>query len=139
MKPFEFVNAINSKKDIIRNSDNPELMEKLYNPFIINKTYSNFTDTIMYASEINQFSHIDSKLQFDYYLNSLRSAKRFSKWHKREENVDVEAIQEYYKVNYARAVEYSRVLTSEQIDQIKQRIIKGGNHVQYRPTSGGQT
>ena len=139
MNPFEFVNAINiTKKDIIRESDNPDLMEKQYNPYIINRSLSNFIDTILYSNEINKNPHIDSKLQFDYYLNSVRSAKRFSKWHKREENPDIESIQEYYKVNYARALEYSKVLTAEQIDHIKQRIIKGGNHVQHKPTSGGK-
>jgi hypothetical protein len=93
----------------------------------------------MYANEINRVNHVDSLLQNDYYLNSIRSAKRFSKWAKREESSDIETIQEYYKVNYKRALEISKVLTREQIDHIKTRIIKGGNHVQRKPTGGSET
>ena len=140
MNPFDFVNDINgSKKDIIRNSENPTLAEKSYSPFLVNRAFSNFVDTIMYANEMNRVNHVDSILQNDYYLNSIRSAKRFSKWAKKEENSEIETIQEYYKVNYNRALEISKVLTTEQIDHIRTRIIKGGNHVQHKPTSGSET
>lgn len=140
MNPFDFVNQINNqKKDLIRTSENPQLAEKLYTPYIINKSLSYFVDTIMYSNEMNMFHHIDSKLQNDYYLNSIRPAKRFSKWIKREENTDLDCIQEYYKVGYIKALEISKVLSREQIDHIKIKIIKGGNHVQHKPVSGGST
>ena len=136
MNIFDFVNAINiSKKDLIRDSDSPDLLEKQYVPFIVNKSLSYFVDTIMYANEINRENHIDSLLQNDYYLNSIRSAKRFSKWAKPIENSEIESIQEYYKVNYNRALEISKVLTKQQLDLIKIRIIKGDNHVRSQPTS----
>lgn len=140
MSPFEYVNAINtSKKDLIRSSDNPELAEKSYVPFVVNKALSYFVDTIMYANEMNINSHIDYKLQNDYYLNSVRVSKRFSKWSKKIEDSDVESIQEYYKVSFAKAVEICKVLTSEQINLIKEKIIKGGNHVQSKSTGGSKT
>lgn len=140
MSPFEYVNAINtSKKDLIRSSDNPELAEKSYVPFVVNKALSYFVDTIMYANEMNINSHIDYKLQNDYYLNSVRVSKRFSKWSKKIEDCDVESIQEYYKVSFAKAVEICKVLTSEQINLIKEKIIKGGNHVQSKSTGGSKT
>jgi signal peptidase I len=78
-------------------------------------------------------------MQNDYYLNSIRVSKRFSKWAKPIVDSDIEIIKEYYKVNNKRALEISKVLTREQIDHIKTRIIKGGNHVQYKPTSGSET
>ena len=85
--PFEFVNAINTtKKDLIRSSDAPDLMEKQYKPFYVNKSLSYFVDTILYANEVNQLKHVDLKLQNDYYLNSIRKGKRYSKWHKKEED-----------------------------------------------------
>jgi len=138
MNPFDFVNQINTqKKDLIRTSDNPMLAEKVYSPFLVNKSLSYFVDTIMYSNEMNMLHHVDSKLQNDYYLNSIRPSKRFSKWAKREENSDIECIQEYYKVGYIKALEISKVLSREQIDHIKIKIIKGGNHVQHKPVSGG--
>jgi hypothetical protein len=138
MNPFDYVNAINmSKKDLIRGSENPDLAEKQYIPYMVNKSLSYFVDTVMYANEMNMSHHIDGILQNDYYLNSIRSSKRFSKWARREENSDVDCIQEYYKVGYQRALEISKVLSREQIDQLKIRIIKGGNHVQHRPVNRG--
>jgi len=140
MNPFDFVNAINtSKKDLIRESDSPTLIEKQYSPFLVNRALSYFIDTILYANEINQANHVDSLLQNDYYLNSVRFGKRFSKWAKPVENSNIESIQEYYKVSYMKALDINKILSKEQIDLIKAKIIKGGNHVQPRPTSGSET
>ena len=139
MSPFDYVNAINiSKQDLIRKSENPALAEKDYSPFLVNRALSYYVDTVLYANEMNRANHVDSILQNDYYLNSIRVSKRFSKWAKPVASSDIESIQEYYKVNYNRALEISRVLTTEQIDHIKTRIIKGGNHVQHKPTGGSE-
>ena len=140
MNPFDFVTNINgAKKDLIRDSDNPGLMEKEYKPFLVNRALSYFIDTILYANEINQAKHLDSTLQNDYYLNSIRSGKRFSKWAKPIENSDIESIQEYYKVSYMKALDISKIISKEQIDLIKTKIIKGGNHVQHQSISGSET
>ena len=140
MNPFDFVTNINgAKKDLIRSSDNPDLMEKEYKPFLVNRALSYFIDTIMYANEINQAKHLDFALQNDYYLNSIRSGKRFSKWAKPVENSNIESVQEYYKVSYMKALDIIKVLSKEQIDLIKTKIIKGGNHVQHQSTSGSET
>ena len=138
--PFDYVNAINgSKVDIIRGSDNPELSEKLYSPFHINRAMSYHRDTILIANYINAVPHVDHQLQNDYYLNSVRSGKRFAKWHKKEESDDLDVIQEYYQVNYYKAVEITKVLTRQQLDLIKIRITKGGNDVQSKSDGGGQS
>ena len=74
----------------------------------------------------------------DYYLNSIRASKRFSKWSKPIADEDIESIQEYYKVSKVRALEIIKVLSKEQIDLIKIKIIKGDNHVQHKSTSGSE-
>ena len=141
MNPFDFINAINqSKKDVIRDSENPELAEKLYKPFVVNKGLSYFVDTIMYANEMNRAHNLDNMLQNDYYLNSIRKAKRYSKWHKKDDDTIVDNVQEYFGVSYVRALEITKILSKEQIDLIKTIIIKGGNN-EFRPkqASGGKT
>ena len=60
-----------------------EQWEKNYQPYLVNKNYSNFQDTILYANEMNKYHNLDNKLQFDYLLNSIRPRKRFSPWHKK--------------------------------------------------------
>ena len=138
MSPFDFVKAINeNKQDLIRDSENPDLAETFYKPFIINRAFSHFKDTIMYANELNMYPNTPHKLQNDYYLNSIRKGKRYSKWHKKEEDNKIEAIMEYYNVNYARAREIGNVLTDEQLTLIKIKLIKGGNNVQSQSIGGG--
>ena len=81
MKPFDFINSINfTKKNLMRNTDNDELAEKGYVPFITNKTLSYFTDTLLYSNEMNSLHHLDNKLQYEFFLNSIRKKKRFAKW-----------------------------------------------------------
>lgn len=129
MNPFEYVNAINtSKKDLIRQSENPDHAEKIYNPWITNKALSYHVDTIMYSNQMNTVPHIDNLLQNDYFLNTIRPGKRYSKWHKNEVSEEINVIKEYYQVSYSRAVEIKQVLTQEQLDLIRKRIIKGGNN-----------
>ena len=104
MKPFDYLNAINhTKVNIIEDSDNPELAEKLYPPYLVNRGLSYYTDTILFANEMNIRHQCDNKLQFDFYLNSIRKRKRFSKWHKREQDDDLNAVMEYYGYNHDKA------------------------------------
>ena len=142
MNPFEYVNAINTtKQDLIRKSENPGLAEKDYSPFLVNRALSYFIDTILHANEMNMVNHVDSMLQNDYYLNSIRPAKRVSKWHKKLNDEDIEGVQEYFKVGFVRAQEIVKTLTSEQLDLIKTIITKGNssNDVRRKQTCGGET
>jgi len=121
--PFDYLNAINyTKKDLMTGSVNDELAEDGYNPFVVNKGLSYFPDTILYSNEMNTRPQIDNKLQFHYLINSIRPKKRYSKWHKRNANNDLEAIQQYYQCNYTKAEQALKVLTGEQIECIKQRL-----------------
>ena len=139
MNPFDYVNAINSHKDIVRESNNPELAEKLYHSFMVNRALSYHIDTILYANEMNLYSEIPAIMQNDYYLNSTRPKKRYAKWHKRLEDEAIEVIQEFYGVSMAKALDIYKVLTEDQIDAIKQKIFKGGNNVQYQSISRSKT
>ena len=51
MKPFEFLNSINdTKKDLMTDPDT----EKLYIPFVTNRSLSYFPDTVSVANLMNQ-------------------------------------------------------------------------------------
>ena len=124
MNPFDFVKQIESGK-INLMDETPEL-EKEYKQFIINRALSFNHDMILYANEMNFNNHLDSKLQFDFFLNTIRPKKRYSKWLKRENNEVLELIKVYYKCSYAKAREYVTLLDDSQLDIIKQRIDTGG-------------
>lgn len=125
---FDFVNAIcYSKQDLMSGTENDELAEAGYVPFLTNRALSNFPDTIMYAQEMNVHNHLDKKLQFHYLINSIRPKKRFSKWAKKQEDSDIEAVMNYYKYSEAKARAVLSLLSPEQLKQIKKRLDKGGS------------
>lgn len=121
--PFDYLNAINyTKENIVHGTNNDELAEDGYVPFVINKGLSYFPDTILYANEMNTRSHIDKALQFDYLINSIRKKKRFSKWHKGVKSEDLQAIQEYYNLSYGKAEQALKSLTKDEIECIKNKL-----------------
>ena len=77
MNPFDYLNAINyTKEDVIRDSDNPELAEKLYSPYLVNKGLSYFIDTIYAVNEVNRYHQIDHLMQFDFLINIVRKTSQ---------------------------------------------------------------
>lgn len=125
--PFEYLNAINyTKKDLMTGTENDELAEKGYVPFLVNRGLSYFPDTIMYANEMNMHHHIDNKLQFHHLINSIRPRKRFSKWAKRQDSDDFEAVKQYFGYNNAKTEQALSLLTPDQIIKIKKQLITGG-------------
>lgn len=127
MNPFDFVNDINlGKKDIITNSDNPELAEKTYNPYLTNKSLSYFPDTVQYANMMNMNSHLDHLLQYSFLINIVRKRKRFSKWHKSNSDEDLQAVIDYYGYSVNKAKEALKILDDEQLVTIKTKLMRGG-------------
>lgn len=140
MTPFDFVNSINSpsKKDLMTDSENDELAESSYVPFIVNKTLSYFPETILHANEMNR-TVVDNKLQYHYLLNSIRPAKRFAKWAKSEMTEDVEAVMQYYGYSADKARQALKILTTDDLHYIKQKLERGGNNDKTRVSSRGKT
>ncbi len=127
--PFDYVNAINfNKHDLMTGTENDELAESGYVPFLTNRSLSNFPDTILYANEMNMKHHLDNKLQFHYLINSIRPKKRFSKWAKRQDSDDFEAVKEYFKYNNTKTEQAISLLTPEQITKIKNKLKTGGTN-----------
>ena len=127
MKPFDFINAINySKEDLIGDSDNPELAEKFYTPYVVNKGLSYFTDTVLLCNELNMRPETDNKLQFDFFLNSIRKRKRFSKWYKKEQSDSLDTIVEYYGYSYEKAKQVLPLFTEDELKNLKKKLFTGG-------------
>ena len=127
MTPFDFIKSVShNKKDLILDSDYPAQTEKLYNAFIVNRGFSYFEDTILHANELNMRHHLFEDAQYRYYLGMLRPRNRFSKWHKAEQNDDLDAIQEVYSVNRTVAKMYLKALSKEDLKTIHGKLEKGG-------------
>jgi len=114
---------LQTKKSVFRD----EIDFKEYNPWIINRALSYHMDCVLYANEMNRYSSLDSDIQYQYLLNTIRSMKRkFQPWQKSEAHKDIECVKQYFGYSNEKAKEALRILTPEQIAEIKAKIIKGG-------------
>jgi len=126
MKPElkDYLYTINqSKKNIVKGD--PEA-EKAYPPFIVNKCLSSFVDTILYANEMNKNTHLSKRLQYDFFINSLKPRKRFTPWLRKETLEEIELVKQYYGYSHNKALEAVRILTKEDLNYIRKILNKGG-------------
>ena len=123
----DYLNAINVSKESLLDSED-EMWEKKYAPFIVNKCVAPFPDTILLVNELNQYHHLDKKLQFDFLLNSLRTRKRYTPWLKAKKLKNLEYVKEYYGYNNEKAKAALDILDDEQISAIKTKLNKGGRN-----------
>ena len=123
----DYLKAINRTKEPLMD-DEDEQWEKKYPPFIVNKCLMPFQDTILFVNEMNQYPQLDKKLQFDFYLNSLRSRNRYTPWMKAKKLKSLEYVKEFYGYNNEKAKVALDILSDEQISAIKQKLDKGGRN-----------
>lgn len=123
MNPFEYINAICDTKENLIVDD---ASEKAYNPFIVNRSLSYHYDTVLLANEMNYRHFLDKKLQNDFLINIIRKKKRFAKWIKPISSDDLEVVKEYYGYSNEKARQVLPLLNSGQMEQLRQRMYKGG-------------
>lgn len=126
MSPFDFVQSVSYNKQDLLAEDAAAI--KFYVPYIVNKALSYHVDTLLHANEMNMNAHLDPKLQYRFFLNTIRKARRFSKWAKMETNQDLLAVQRFYKFNTEKAKQALVLLSSEQIQHIRLKIEAGGEY-----------
>jgi len=65
-------------------------------------------------------------MQFSFYLNSIKSRKRFSKWLKSSKIKDLDVVKQHFGYSNKKAQEAISLMTKKQLDYIKERLYKGG-------------
>ena len=121
----EYLNAINQTKKNLMDED--EFYEKKYPAWVINRALYAHSDTVLLVNEININNHLDTKLQFDFLLNSIRSRKRFAPWLKTSKIKNLELVKEYFGYSDQKAKDALELLTDDDIDRIQSKLNKGGN------------
>ncbi len=124
MELKEWLNSINNTKKNLINED-PSL-EKEYPPYIINRCFSGHIDSIMFANELNKYPNLQKKLQYDFFLNSLRKKKRFSPWLRKDQIKNLDLIKQYYGYSNEKAKQVLNILTKEQLSFMRDRLETGG-------------
>ena len=121
---FEFfVDLTYKQKNIMKNNDIWNI-EELYVPYNMNKALSQ-SDVLPYVNNMNGLPHLPNRLQYDYFINSIRPKKRrVRKWLK-SLKVNV-AIKEYYNYSNQKAKDALLILDESEIEYIKSKTYKGG-------------
>lgn len=120
----DWLNSINFNKDDLTEDDENTI--KSYPPFIINKCLSGHLDTVLFANEMNRYHFLDKDMQYKFYLNILRKRKRFSPWIRKDKDSDLDIVKSYYGYSNEKARQVMRILSTEQINYMKQRLDIGG-------------
>lgn len=111
---------LQTKKDILED-------EKDYNAFIVNRALSYHIDCILYANQMNLYPNIESKLQYHFFLNTIRPMKRkFQAWQKKDNIKDLEVVKEYFGYSNEKAKSALKILSEKDISYIKEKLEKGG-------------
>ena len=124
MELKDWLNSINTNKNNLIDED-PDI-EKQYPSYIINRCLSGQIDSVMFANEMNKHPNLEKKLQYDFFLNSLRKRKRYSPWLRKEQIENLELVKQYYGYSNEKAKQALRILSPTQLDYIKSKLNKGG-------------
>ena len=120
----EWMNSINTNKNNLIDEE-PDL-EKQYPSYIVNRCMSGHIDAILLANEMNKRPNLPKKLQYDFFLNSIRKRKRYSPWLRKEEIENLDFVKRYYGYSNEKAKQALRILTKEQLNFIKSKFETGG-------------
>ena len=122
----DYLNSLNYSKQYLMGEDEDPGWEKNYPSYVINKCMSHHLDTIMFANEMNMNPILGNRLQYDFFINIVRSRKRFSPWGKKQKIDDLELVKRYYGYSYEKAKQALEILTPQQITFIKDKLNIGG-------------
>ena len=120
----DWLNSINFTKQNLIEED-PDT-EKQYPSYIINRCLSGHIDAVMFANEMNKHPNLEKRLQYDFFLNSLRKRKRYSPWLRKEQIENLALVKRYYGYSNEKAKQVLNILTREQLSFIRDRLESGG-------------
>ena len=120
----DWLNSINfTKENLMEDSS----VIKDYAPYIVNRCLSGHLDTVLFANEMNKYPNLDKDIQYSFYLNTVRKKKRFSPWLRKDKVTDLQSVKQYYGCSNEKASQALKILSTQQLEYIKQRLEIGGS------------
>lgn len=119
---FDFLSDISYLKKNLLTEEN----ESDYSPYIVNRFLSMDATTVMYANDMNLYSNLPKRMQYDYYLHAIKKQKRFFKYLKTQKEINLELVKEYFSYSEKQAKEVLPLLSGEDLHYIKSKLAKGG-------------
>ena len=123
-----YLKSINeTKQNLLDIEDSSWEME--YPAWVVTKCMSSHYDTVLLANEMNIYYDLPNKLQYDFYINTVRKRKRFSPWEKKVKIEDLETVKTYYNYSTQKAQAILKILNKDQLDHLKSKLNRGGKNV----------
>ena len=120
--------TINETKQNLLDSEDSS-WEKEYPAWVVTKCMASHYDTVLLANEMNIYYDLPNKLQYDFYINTVRKRKRFSPWEKQVKIEDMETVKTYYNYSTQKAQAILKILNKDQLDHLKSKLNRGGKNV----------
>ncbi len=120
--------TINETKQNLLDSEDTS-WEKEYPAWVVTKCMASHYDTVLLANEMNIYYELPNKLQYDFYINTVRKRKRFSPWEKKVKIEDLETVKTYYNYSTQKAQAILKILNKDQLDHLKSKLNRGGKNV----------
>ena len=121
----DWLNSINFNKNNLIEEDPSTVKD--YSPYIIYRCLSGHLDCVLFANEMNKYPNLDKDMQYSFYLNTLRKKKRFSPWLRKDKVTDLQSVKQYYGYSNEKASQALKILSTQQLEFIKQRLETGGS------------
>lgn len=120
MNPFDYINSISYLKQDIDTSDLSD-----YNPWITMNYFSNFNDTVAIANALNCLEgELSKKMHFLFLNKMINPKRRFGKSEKNPYIKDARVVADYFNCSVKRAIEIIKILSNEDLEEIKNRMKK---------------
>lgn len=119
--PFDFIKSITQSKKSLY--EDPEIFNKEYASFIVNRGLANDASLCLFANEMNKYPSLDKKLQYDFLLTAIHKTNSFVKWIKKEaEEADIldviNIIMQTYQTSTEKSYEIYKLLTEDKIEYL---------------------
>ncbi len=124
----DYLKTINETKQNLLDSEDSS-WEKEYPAWVVTKCMASHYDTVLLANEMNIYYDLPNKLQYDFYINTVRKRKRFSPWEKKVKLEDLETVKTYYNYSTQKAQAILKILNKDQLDHLKSKLNRGGKNV----------
>lgn len=105
---------------------------KGFDAFITNRALSMSLDTIMWANEMNKCPGLPKEMQYDFLFYGIPKRRRRLSWKKKTKLNNITIIRQYYECNYGRALEMSRLLTDDEVNEMATAMNPGGVNPEKR-------
>ena len=123
----DYLKTINETKQNLLDSEDTS-WEKEYPAWVVTKCMASHYDTVLLANEMNIYYDLPNKLQYDFYINTVRKRKRFSPWEKKVKIEDLETVKKYYNYSTQKAQAILKILNKDQLDHLKSKLNRGGKN-----------